>query len=412
MQKLLFVDDEPMVLQGLRRSLHSMSHEWDMTFVESGDAALQVLDHEPFDVIITDMRMPKMDGAQLLEEVKRRHPGMVRMVLSGQSSREAVLRSLSPTHQYMSKPCDPQDLRTKVAQAFAMRDLLENPRLKALISGLKSIPSLPAVYDELMEELQSEDSSTARVGTIISKDAGMTAKILQIANSAFLGLRHHISNPAQAVCMIGMDMVRALVVSVNVFSQFEGKSSVSSRWQDLWEHSLAVAGLAKRIAASQKAVKVIVEDSFTAGLLHDIGKIILLAEVADEYAALLDSLVDPSVSLADLEREKFGCTHADVGAYLIGIWGLPHSLTQAVGFHDRPGLCVENRFSPLTATHAADAIVSEKHRSATTQDIALDRAYLDKLGVAEHEAEWRELYEEEIKQNAREVGHDRKNPVC
>jgi len=301
-----------------------------MTFVESGEAALQVLAREPFDVIITDMRMPKMDGAQLLEEVKRRHPAMVRMVLSGQSSREAVLRSLSPTHQYMSKPCDPQDLKVKLAQAFSMRDLLENPKLKALVSGLKSIPSLPAVYDELMAELQAEDSSTARLGAIISRDAGMTAKILQIANSAFLGLRCHISNPAQAVCMIGMDMVRALVVSVHVFSQYEGQPSISLRWQDLWEHSVGVATLAKKIAGSQKSVKLVVEDSFTAGLLHDVGKIILLAEMPKEYGSIIDRLVDPSQSLADLEREKFGCTHADVGAYLIGVWGLPHSLTQAV----------------------------------------------------------------------------------
>jgi response regulator RpfG family c-di-GMP phosphodiesterase len=308
MQRLLFVDYEPLVLQGLRRCLHAMSKEWDMTFVDSGEAALQILAREPFDVIISDMRMPKIDGAQLLEEVKRRYPAMVRMVLSGQSSREAVLRSLSPTHQYMSKPCDPQDLKVKVAQAFSMRDLLENPKLKALVSGLKSIPSLPAVYDELMAELQSEDSSTARLGAIISKDAGMTAKILQIANSAFLGLRCHISNPAQAVCMIGMDMVRALVVSVHVFSQFEGQPGVSSRWQDLWEHSVAVGTLAKKIAASQKAIKIAVEDSFTAGLLHDVGKIILLAEMPEEYRSIIDRLVDSSLSLADLEREKFGCS--------------------------------------------------------------------------------------------------------
>lgn len=418
MQKLLFVDDEPLVLQGLRRCLHGMSKDWDMTFVESGEAALQSLAREPFDVIITDMRMPKMDGAQLLEEVKRRYPAIVRMVLSGQSSREAVLRSLSPTHQYMSKPCDPQELKVKLAQAFSMRDLLENPSLKALVSGLKSIPSLPAVYDELMAELQSEDSSTARVGAIISKDVGMTAKILQIANSAFLGLRCHISNPAQAVCMIGMDMVRALVVSVHVFSQFEGQPSVSARWQDLWEHSVSVGTLAKKIASAQKAVKVVVEESFTAGLLHDVGKIILLAEMPQEYAATMDRALDPARSLADLEREKFGCSHADVGAYLIGLWGLPHSLTQAVGFHDRPALCVENRFSPLTATHVADAVVSEKHRSPTTQDITLDRAYLAALGIADREPAWRELYEEEEREKEakaqkqmREVRDDRKDSL-
>ncbi len=395
-KKLLFVDDEPLLLQGLRRSLHGMRNDWDMTFVESGPAALEVLEREPHEVIITDMRMPKMDGAQLLEEVKRQHPGMVRIVLSGQSSREAVLRSLSPAHQYLSKPCDPQELKLKLTQAFAMRDLLENPRLKALVSGLKSIPSLPAVYDELMRELESEDSSTARVGAIISKDAGMTAKMLQIANSAFFGLRSHISSPAQAVCMIGMDMVRALVVSVHVFSEFEGNPAVSARWEDLWEHSVDVGTLSKRIATAEKASKQVIEESFTAGLLHDVGKIILLAEMPDEYIAILQQAKESSCSTAEAERAKFGCTHAEVGAYLIGIWGLPHSLIQAVGFHDHPSDCVEQRFSPVVAVHAADAIVSAKRDSITTRDVALDQKYLAQIGLADREPVWHGLYDEQV----------------
>ena len=106
-KRLLFVDDEAMVLSGLRRALHGMRAEWDMHFVDGAEAALKILDEMPFDVVVSDMRMPKMDGAQLLERVKMRHPDVIRMVLSGQSSRAAVLRSLAPAHQFLSKPCDP-----------------------------------------------------------------------------------------------------------------------------------------------------------------------------------------------------------------------------------------------------------------------------------------------------------------
>jgi YesN/AraC family two-component response regulator len=215
--RLLFVDDEVLVLQGLKRSLHSMRAQWDMTFVESGVAAIDALAHEHYDAIITDMRMPFMDGAQLLETVKEKYPEVVRMVLSGQANRETVLRSLGPAHQYVSKPCDPQDLKSRLAQAFVMRDLLKNSSIRALVLSLKSIPSPPVLYHELQNELQSEDVSLKKIADIVAKDAGMTAKILQLANSAFMGARFTVSNPAQAITLIGTELVRALVLSVHVF---------------------------------------------------------------------------------------------------------------------------------------------------------------------------------------------------
>ncbi len=201
LRRLLFVDDEAMVLSGLRRALHGMRQEWNMEFVESGAAALQALDQERYDAIISDMRMPVMDGAQLLEQVKQRHPDVVRVVLSGQSSREAIFRSIAPAHQFLSKPCDPQELVTRLGQAFAMRDLLSNESLKTVVSGLRSIPSLPRLYEELTTVLQREDPSLGQIERIIAKDVGMAAKILQLANSAFIGSRGRVSSLIQALSL-------------------------------------------------------------------------------------------------------------------------------------------------------------------------------------------------------------------
>ena len=396
-RRLLFVDDEALVLQGLRRALHSTRGEWDTNFVLSGAAALEALDREHYDAVITDMRMPGMDGAQLLEEVKRRHPEVVRLVLSGQSSREAVLRSVSPAHQYLSKPCDPQELKLRLSQAFSTRDLLENSALKSVVAGLKSLPSLPAFYDELMQELQSEDTSMTRVAGIISKDVSMTAKILQLANSAFIGLRCHVSSPIQAVCMIGTEMVRALVLSVHIFSQFEGQPSLGDSWTDLWEHSLLVASLSQRIAAAEKRPKLMVDESFTAGLLHDVGKAVLLAEMPKQYCEVLDRIAaTPAMAPRLVEREFLGCTHADIGAYLMGIWGLPSPLLRAVAFHDHPADSLETSFSALAAVHSADAIVSAAHPSRVCRDICLDEDYLNTLGLQEKPPLWQRLYEEQL----------------
>lgn len=399
-KRLLFVDDEPLVLQGVRRALHSMRQDWDMAFVEGAAAALEALRQQRYDAIITDMRMPVMDGAQLLEEVKKLHPEVVRLVLSGQSSSDALLRSIAPAHQYLTKPCDPQELKARLSEAFSMRDLLGNEAVKSIVSGLKSVPSLPAIYEELMAELRSDDSSIGRIAKIISRDVGMTAKILQLANSAFIGLRCRVSSPAHAVSVIGTEMVRSLVVSVHVFCQFERRAELAPYWPALWTHSVQTATLAQRIAASMSCPKGLAEESFTAGLLHDIGKVILLAEIPNQYQQVLQQVTAGTATVMRAEKQCLGCTHAQVGAYLMGIWGLPHPLVNAVAFHDCPSDSGDQQFSSLAAVHFADAIIATNDPAPVNQDAQLDTKYLEDLGLREKETVWRGLQEEVISEGA------------
>jgi HD-like signal output (HDOD) protein/CheY-like chemotaxis protein len=407
-KRLLFVDDATNVLDGLRRALHGMRKEWDMHFVDNAEAALKLLDEQPFDVVVSDMRMPKMDGAQLLEQVKLRYPNVIRVVLSGQSSKAAVLRSLAPAHQFLSKPCDPRELIARLAQAFTMRDLLSNEALKTVVSRLRSVPSLPIIYDELMAVLRKEDPPLSQIENIIAKDVGMAAKILQLANSAFIGARGRVSNLLQAVSLIGTETVRTLVLSVHVFSHFDNNSDVAPFLPALWEHSAASAGLAQQIAVAENSPKAVVDESFTAGLLHDIGKVVLLAEFPREYSPILTKnfgMISPH------ELEKFGCTHAQVGAYLISIWGLPVPLVRAVAFHHCPTQAGESQFSSLTAVHAADAMISATDPSTLNHDGQLDLNYLDHLGLSNKVETWRAFLATPILAKAAGVPGEQKDPV-
>jgi putative nucleotidyltransferase with HDIG domain len=387
-KRLLFVDDDPMVLDGFRRALHGMRQSWEMNFVESAAAALTALEKEPYDAVVSDMRMPMMDGAQLLEQVKQRYPDVVRMILSGQSNREAVYRSISPAHQFLSKPYDPQELAARLGQAFAMRDLLANQSLKTMISRLRSIPSLPILYEEITAAMRREDPSLQQIARIISKDIGMAAKILQLANSAFVGTSGRVSSLVQALSLIGMENVRTLVLSVNVFSQFECNTRIRASLPALWDHSVAVSALAQRIATCEGCAKAMVEQSFTAGLLHDIGKVVLLAEMPREYHEIFEVQTENK----NLERERLGCTHAEVGAYLMSIWGLPLPLVQAVAFHHHPSDSEETTLSSLTAVHVANAIVSAGEGNHPNHDGELDMSYIDRLGLRDREAVWRSCY--------------------
>ncbi len=390
MKRILFVDDEPNVLEGLRRMLRPMRHEWDMVFAAGGSEALQILAGNPCDVIVSDMRMPGMDGLQLLGEVKRRHPETIRIALSGHSDMDVLLACTRITHQYLAKPCDPETLKTTVDRATGLRALLADDNLRKLIANIDSLPSLPKLYTEIMEELSSEDASIARVAEIIAKDVSMTAKILQIVNSAFFGLVTHVASPAQAAVLLGVDVIRALVLSSKVFSQFEHDES-GLDLSAVQHQSERRGALARQIAIAEAQPTETCDYALMAGMLQDVGRLVLAKHRPGEYAEVMRA-----VSESDWEAEQavFGCTHMEVGAYLLGLWGLPNPIVEAVAYHHRPGRSVGSVFSPLTAVHAAGALVQDDDGgSAETPGLDLD--YLQRLGLNERPPVWRALCAEQ-----------------
>jgi HD-like signal output (HDOD) protein len=407
-KRILFVDDEPKVLEGLQRLLRPMRHQWEMAFVGGGAEALAALAARPFDVVVSDMRMPGMNGAQLLDEVMRRYPQMVRIILSGYSDQELILKSVGSTHQYLSKPCDAESLKLTVGRACALRDLLADEKLQLLVSRMRSLPSLPSLYFELVTELQSPEASIKKVGEIIARDLGMTAKILQIVNSAFFGIRRHVSSPTEASAFLGLNTVITLVLSIQVFSQFDQDQLPGFSPTSLWSHSMRVGALAKRITQAQGQGQQMAEEAFTAGLLHDAGKLVLAANLPQAYSQMLaQAPAEPREGFQlfclppdEAERQVFGATHAEIGAYLLGLWGLPDPIVEAVAFHHNPRQCLGQAFSPLTAVHVANALEQESHGAEPEEGASLregfqlsrlDLDYLAALGLGERLPAWREI---------------------
>lgn len=390
-KRILFVDDDPNVLQGLRRMLHPMRGEWDMKFAASGREALDLMEQVTFDVVVSDMRMPGMDGSYLLAEVRKKQPRAVRMILSGYADDETVLRAIGPTHQYLAKPCNAKTLRATVARACALHDLLADEKMQQLVGSVKSLPSVPTLYQELLHKLRSPDVSIRDIGKTISRDMGMTAKILQCVNSAFFGLPRRIADPGEAAGILGLDTIKAMVLSVEVFSQFQAASVPGFSIERLWSHSMAVGAFAGRISKQEKHAPKATDDALMAGLLHDAGKLLLAANLPDRWAAALKSARERQITLSEAETNLFGTTHAEVGAYLFGVWGLPDPIVEAVAFHHRPGECPARGFSSLAAVHAADVFEQELAAAAgAAPATALDKEYLAAAGLLDHVNGWRE----------------------
>jgi HD-like signal output (HDOD) protein/ActR/RegA family two-component response regulator len=387
-KRILFVDDEPMVLTGLKRSLRIMRAEWEMVFAAGGDEALAAMDRQTFDIIVTDMRMPGMDGAQLLEEVQKRSPHTLRMVLSGQSDRETIMRSVNPAHQFVSKPCEAEELKSRLIRAFALRDLLQNPGLRELVTRLDCLPSLPQGY-LLNEELRRPEPSLQRIDELIGADMAMTAKILKLVNSAFFCLPCEISSASHAVQLLGLDTLRTLVLTAHVFEQFQSRLLTADDVRQISDHSLAVSNSARKIALFEHADQHIQNESFTAGLLHDAGKLILASALGEQYGKVLEYREQADVGLYAAERELLGCSHAQVAAYLLGLWGLPSTIIEAVAWHHDPAGSLSVKFSPLAAVHVASAYHDEKSTSRLRDRTPIDAAFLAGIGCAEREQAWR-----------------------
>jgi putative nucleotidyltransferase with HDIG domain len=396
-KRVLFVDDETMLLDLYKLVFEDDGDHWEMNFASGGEEALAVMDDEPVDVLVSDMRMPGMSGAELVQEVMKRHPKTSRLIMSGFADSEQIAQCLGATHQFIAKPFELSILRSTISRVCSLDSWLLDERLKSLVAQLRSLPSLPSLYFRIMEALASPDTSLEQVGDIIASDPSMTAKILQLVNSAFFGIARRISNPIEAVQFLGVGRVRSLVLSLHVFSCFEQVHAKNFSIERVWKHSMSTGLVAQKIARLQRADRAMVDETYVAGMLHDIGKVMLAASLSELYEQAVDLATSQKIPLVEAERETFGVSHAQVGAYLLGLWGLPITIVEAVAFHHHPQESGVKAFSPLTAVHVASALERQlREPEANPAEVAIDTEYLEELGLDGRLEDWRELADETL----------------
>jgi HD-like signal output (HDOD) protein len=350
---VLFVDDETNILQGLRRMLHSMRCEWRMEFVSSGPEALQALERGSFDAIVSDMRMPDMNGAQLLGEVRKRFPHVARFILSGHAERELVVQTVGSAHQYLAKPSEAEVLKEKLRRAANLRGILADERLARLASQVDALPSDPDAVRKLHAELDAKEPCIERIGQVIEADVGMSAKVLQLVSSSFFGLPRGVPEPTRAASLLGHDVLKSLATSAAAFSAANDAALESLDFAELSKQSLACASRAREWASVHGLNREVVEQAFVAGLLHDAGKLVLAASEGVQYRAVLDLARQEGIPVWEAERRHLGAHHAEVGAYLLGLWGLPAGVVDAVAYHHAPQSCPRLDSSLVAAVSAA-----------------------------------------------------------
>jgi len=388
---ILFVDEEKFVHKALKRSFRKMRESWDMRFAASPPEALKALELEPMDVVVTETVFSGHSGLDFLKTIRESHPHSVRIILSGYAGREVVLKSVDLAHQYLSKPCEDEALKATIERAFMMKALLDQEALKEVVSQIDSLPTLPALYIELVEELKSEDASIEKIGHIISKDMGLTAKILKMVNSSFFGLRQQVTNPAKAVVLLGLDLIEAIVLTSGTFNKFKNLKYPGFSLEEMWEHAMLTAAFAKIIARQGGLDSKAADTAFMAGVLHDIGRLLIAAHLPDSFAEINRRMELAAISTTAAEVEVIGTTHAAIGAYLLGLWGLPDAILDAAAFHHTPHKKPPTSLHSTMIVHVANALADCGQDIHDSQKIIddLDYEYLQEAGFLEQLPNWR-----------------------
>lgn len=352
-KRILFVDDDPAPLQSPERIAQSLQSEWNIEFAVNSNAALEALSRETFDAVVTRM---KGEGGEtvFLEQLKQRHPQTLRFALLEARDRAAMLQAVTAAHHSLAKPWDAAALRNELRRAFALQDALRNKSVRDVIRRVDRLPSAPTVYTRLVEATGSPACNISMVSDIVQQDMAIAAKLLQLANSPLFGFRFQVSNVAHAVSLLGMGTVKSLALSVGVFSQFQGGGDQESEALALWEHSVVASRMARRIAELIELDRKGAEDAFTAGLVHEIGRLLLIVELPKEWAEVKRIADTEKLPLSDAEWKVLSCTRDEIGAYLLETWNLPTAIVEAVAWRARPSLSLIRKPGPLAALHIAD----------------------------------------------------------
>lgn len=386
--RVLFVDDEPLYLRGLKRGLHHLNGSWDLVFVESGDAAIFALESQQVDVIVCDQRMPGTKGIDVLRHARQHHPHVLRLAVSGQVDDPDALAAIHDAHCYLRKPVSHESLEAAIRQTLRIHALLRSETVRDLVLGLSVLPTLPRVLEALFDELRRAQASLATVGELISQDPALTAQLLRVVNSPYFGVIEPVSDPAIATVLLGIDTVAALLLQQHLFALADERLLRRVGLESVFTHCARTGRRAAKLGQEFGRTAQEAGEARAAGVLHDIGKIILAVNYPDRYREAVNAARSGEMPLRVAETLFVGAPHDWVAGHLLALWGLPHATVEAVAFHHDPRHDGQSVTGPLALVHLADVLDHAKDMRIPRE---LDTDYLAAVGYHIDDDVWRRL---------------------
>jgi len=385
-KRILLVDGVSAALQEVKEPLANLAPGWEFFYTESGLAALDALSRNSFHAIVTDLQLADMVGFHLVTQVMTAHPRIHRVILVDLGNLSSLLRCVGGVHQFLTKPLVAERLHSVLQRAFQFEIWLPSQTVRELIGRMPKLPSPTGHYSAIVRQMESASASAENVGALIASDPAMTSKILQLANSAAYGPPLDEADPRMTVMQIGLENTKGVLLLSHTYSNFRELDGCGFPIEELWSHSQITSRFARRIAEIENAGANTIQQAATAGLLHDLGKLALAANLPKAFAKALELSRSKPAPHWEAEQEVFGATHGEVGGCLLGIWGLPVPIVEAVALHHHPACFVSRSFSPLTAVHVANAFVHADTLEQAKRHLEL--SYLGQLGVTDRLTVW------------------------
>lgn len=388
--QICFVGFSGKELESLQNAASGGTALLECSFCEDGETALVQLTAQPYQAIVANMRLKGMNGAELLREAASCCPRACRIVVGNLADQEFIVNCIGETHQFISAPWQASEIITIVERSLALDSWISNDALRAFVPRLGKLPGLPATYFEVLKRAESPNATVESIGEIIARDPALTARLLQMVNSVACGLEHKVTSPMEAVSILGLEAIKSLVLCLQVFDRTMSRELPGLSMNALWRESFMVANYAAKIALAQSQNSHLSGDAYTAGLLHRIGQIVVAANLGTEYGTLLEAAREKKASVALEEKQRWGVTSDQVGAYLLGVWGLPLPLVEAVALYQNPRAASTREFSVLTAVHVAAVMACEESQRADGEPaLKLDLEYLVALRLSTRLSAWR-----------------------
>ncbi len=392
MRRILVIDTGAVLAQGLRDHMAAQQRDGRITLASDRNAALGEIDGSRFDAVVCAIDEMGIDGWEILTHVHAGSPTTVRIAVARDV--QAAMPSISTAHRFIPSPADAAGVLEVVDRCCNLQGLLVSPSVARLVGSIGTLPSLPHLYAQLIQMLADPEVGLRELAGLVEKDTSIAARILHVANSAFFGLPRQVRTIEQALNYTGINTVKSLVLAAEVFRAFSDDGRVVRvPLQEMQDHALLAANIARRLPSDRETA----EEAFTAALLHDVGKLVLASRVPEEFLENLAQAQEQQRPIEDIEQDRYGVSHAEIGAYLLALWGLPETIVEAVAHHHSPMRVAHDAFELLDAVHLANHLALEQSAASSSEparDAPLDPQYVDALQLQQRISEWRQMASE------------------
>ena len=330
---IIFVDDDPMLLSSTRRRLTLVARDWDLHFADSGAVALEICKGFVPSAVVTDMRMPGMDGAVLLKEIQRLFPESIRIIFSGQTDQDALIQAHSVAHSILAKPCDADQIYQALQLSLEIQSRLGDPEIRRFVTSGRAIPVSTSSIFDILSLLREPDVSPKKIGESVRNDLGLYAYILKIINSSHFGMRSPVCDIDQAILLLGASQLRTIVCGLKLAHALSPTLD-KNLCTEVLETGILRAQKVLQLVQKYGKPKAFSDECYIASLFQDFGKLVLSVSAGSRYLQTIEHSRHQLSSLVDFERETFRCTHAEVGAYLLSLWSFPSSVIRSICRHE------------------------------------------------------------------------------